>query len=73
MTELPSGTPSGAGLCQRFCFDRVDGGREDSIEHAGLLVVQAVGRVEGKVGDVSRHIGALAPRTMVQDCAWIVK
>jgi hypothetical protein len=66
-------TRSGADLRWRFCFDLVDGLRQDSVERADLLVVQAVSQAEEMIGDASEQIDTFVRRTIAQDCVQIVK
>jgi hypothetical protein len=47
--------------------------REDIIKHADLLLIQAVGVIQEKIGDASEHIDAFVRRTIAQDFVEFVK
>ncbi len=66
-------TRSGADLRGRFRFDPVDGLLDYLIERRDLLIVQAVGIADEKIGDASERIAAFVRRAIAQDFARIVK
>jgi hypothetical protein len=46
---------------------------EDLVEHADLLVVQAIGIAQEKIGDATKHVDAFVRRANPQDLVELVK